>query len=151
MSWERVKVSDDRLRGLRDRHYSCRRPGGRTVGPPGRRVAFVLEHGDALAGWLTHWPNPAMVFHGLGDAWVCTLFRNETELLSSQLIREAVSATRHELGEPPQAGFLTFVDAGKVRPKRDPGRCFRRAGFVERGRTRDRGLIVLQLEREACR
>jgi hypothetical protein len=41
--------------------------------------------------------------------------------------------------------MVTFIDAGKVRRKRDPGRCFRRAGFVEVGRTIDRGLIALQL------
>lgn len=41
-------------------------------------------------------------------------------------------------------GMITFVDARKVRRKRDPGRCFRKAGFREVGATKG-GLIALQL------
>jgi hypothetical protein len=60
------------------------------------------------------------------------------------LIREAVAATRHRWPEVPTLGMVTFVDPAKVRHKRDPGRCFRRAGFVEVGRTAG-GLVALQL------
>jgi hypothetical protein len=60
------------------------------------------------------------------------------------LIRDAVAATRYEWGEPPALGMVTFVDAEKVRRKRDPGRCFLRAGFVRVGMTAG-GLLALQL------
>jgi hypothetical protein len=40
--------------------------------------------------------------------------------------------------------MVTFVDAGKVRRKRDPGRCYLRAGFVRVGKTKG-GLEALQL------
>lgn len=141
--WVRVKTSDDRLRALRDKHYSCKRPGGRTVGPPGRRVAFVTEDGGAA--WLSHWPKPELAMHGYGDAWICTLFRREWGPRSSELISAAVAATARAWGEPPSGGFLTFVDVDRTRHKRDPGRCFRRAGFKPIGYTKDRGLLILHL------
>ena len=145
-SWLRVRVSDPRLRALRDRHYSTDYPGGLTVGPPGRRLALVTEWGDA--GWMTSWPDPALVRHGFGDAWLCTLFRNESPMLSSELVLDAELATVRLWGEPPYGGFVTFVDPGAVRRKRDPGRCFRRAGWQPVGRTKDRGLVVLAKPRE---
>jgi hypothetical protein len=83
--------------------------------------------------------------HGYGDAWVCSFFRNEGDVLSSELIGEAVAASVAWWLEAPAAGMLTFVDETKVRRKRDPGRCFRRAGFVPVGRTKDKGLLILQL------
>lgn len=73
-----------------------------------------------------------------------TLFRNESDRLSSELIREAISATRGIWGEPPANGMITFVDASKVKRKRDPGRCYRKAGFKHVGFTQ-RGLFVFQL------
>lgn len=144
MRWHRTKRSDEYLRALRDRHYSTRKPGGRTVGPPGRTLS--LRTLDGRAGWITSYPLEHLASHGYGDALVCTLFRNEAEeLLSSGLVGEAVAASAYTYGIP-TGGFLTFVDSGKVRRKRDPGRCFRRAGFEHVGFTKDRGLVVLRLE-----
>ncbi len=48
------------------------------------------------------------------------------------------------MGEPPALGMVTFVDASKVRRKRDPGRCYIRAGFRRVGFTQG-GLHALQL------
>ena len=81
---------------------------------------------------------------------MCSAFRNEApeRNLSSDLIREACAASRHMFGEPPALGMVTFIDPGKVRRKRDFGRCYRRAGFLEVGRTKG-GLIALRLEPEA--
>jgi len=73
-----------------------------------------------------------------------TLFRNEGAGLSSQLIREAVAITRGCWPVMPARGMVTFVDPTKVRHKRDPGRCYLRAGFRRVGMT-PKGLIVLQL------
>lgn len=74
---------------------------------------------------------------------VNSLFRNEGAGLSSDLIREALAATRSNWPDLPALGMITFVDADKVRPKRDPGRCYLRAGFVRVGETKG-GLIALQ-------
>jgi hypothetical protein len=40
--------------------------------------------------------------------------------------------------------MITMIDADKVRAKRDPGRCYRRAGFNHVGYTKG-GLWVFQL------
>jgi hypothetical protein len=144
MRWRRTWRADPRVAALADRHYSRKTPGASQFAPPGRCLVLVTAAGDA--GWATSWPLHEYTLHGLGDAWVCTLFRNESEHLSSELIREALAATRSAWGAPPTGGTLTFVDASKVRPKRDPGRCFLRAGFERLDRlTKDRGLVILRL------
>jgi hypothetical protein len=97
---------------------------------------------DAL--WVTSWPFAEYVRHAWPGAWVCSLFRNEGPLLSSDLIREAVAATRAVFGEPPELGMVTFVNAAKVRRKRDPGRCYLRAGWHVIGKTAG-GLVALRL------
>jgi hypothetical protein len=43
--------------------------------------------------------------------------------------------------------MITFVDAGKVRRKRDPGRCYTKAGFIRDGFTKG-GLWALRLPPE---
>lgn len=62
----------------------------------------------------------------------------------SELILEAVAATRAVYGDAPPLGMVTFVNAEKVRRKRDPGRCYLRAGFRRVGLTAG-GLVALQL------
>lgn len=144
MRWRRTWRADPRVAALADRHYSRKTPGASQFAPPGRVLVLVTEDGDAA--WVTSWPKLEYTLHGLGDAWICTLFRNEGDVLSSELIVEAMMATRAAWGDPPAGGTLTFVDAGKVRHKRDPGRCFLRAGFVRLPRlTKDRGLVILHL------
>lgn len=144
MRWHRTWRADPRAAAIADRHYSRKRPGTAQFAPPGR--CFVLVTADADALWVTSWQRPEYTEHGLGDVWLCTIFRNESAGLSSELIREALAATRAAWGDPPTGGTATFVDAGKVRRKRDPGRCFLRAGFHRLDRlTKDRGLVILRL------
>jgi len=140
MIWRRSHRFDLEARRLADRHYSRRKIGSPQFVPPGRCLVLVT----AGAYWVTAWPFAEYVRHRWGGAWICSAFRNEGAGLSSTLIREAVAATCAEFGEPPALGMVTFVDAEQVRPKRDPGRCFRRAGFQPAGLTVG-GLIVLQL------
>jgi hypothetical protein len=47
-------------------------------------------------------------------------------------------------GEPPPLGMVTFVDASKVEPKRQPGWCYLKAGFRLVGATQG-GLLAFQL------
>lgn len=114
--------------------------------PSGRTLVLLTDAGDALWGssFQVASDGTLMAFHAWPMAWNCSIFRNESEHLSSELIREAIAATRHAWGEPPEQGFVTFVDAGKVRRKRDPGRCFLRAGFRKVGETGS-GKVVLLL------
>jgi hypothetical protein len=115
---------------LADRHYNRQKIGSPQFVPPGRNVVFLTEEATAL--WVTSWPFAEYVKHAWPGAWINSLFRNERRdlHLSSELIREAVAATRSIYGEPPAIGMVTFIDPDEVKHKRDPGRCYLRAGFV---------------------
>ena len=146
MRWFLSHRADPLARVIADRHYNRQKPGTPQFVPPGRCLVLLTAAADAL--WITSWPFAQYVKHAWAGAWVCSCFRNEGSELSSELIREAVAATRWRYGEPPSLGMITFVNADKVRHKRDPGRCFVRAGFEHVGRTKG-GLIALQLLAEA--
>jgi hypothetical protein len=125
---------------MADKHYSRQKPGTPQFVPPGRCVVFTAPS----AVWVTSWPFAEFTKHAWAGAWVNSLFRNEGAGLSSELIREAVAATRHRWPAVPALGMVTFVNADKVRHKRDPGRCYVKAGFRRVGTTKG-GLIALQL------
>jgi hypothetical protein len=145
MHWRLSWRADPRARRLADRHYNRRRPGSSQFVPPGKCIVLVTSAGEAL--WVSSWQLPEWVKHAWRSAWVCTCFRNESWHLSSDLIRQAVAVTRWFWPEPPLDGMVTFVNPRLIRKKRDPGRCFRRAGWIVRGWT-PRGLLVLQLPPE---
>jgi hypothetical protein len=113
----------------------------------------VLLTKDATALWVTSWPFAEYVMHAWAGAWINSLFRNERPdlHLSSELIREACAATRAHYGNPPQPhGLVTFIDAAKTKRKRDPGRCYLRAGFVRCDPpTTKGGLVAVQLRPDA--
>lgn len=143
MRWQLTDSGDPAVAAMADRHYSRKTVGHPLFAPPGRRTVLRTPSADAV--WVTSWQRPEYTAHDWPGAWMCTIFRNESPHLSSELIREAVAVTRHRWPDVPALGMVTFIDADKVRRKRDPGRCFLRAGFVHAGTTKDRGLIVLQL------
>jgi hypothetical protein len=154
MRWSLSFRADQEARLIADRHYNRQKVGAAQFVPPGR--CMVLKTPAAL--WVTSWPFAEYVKHAWAGAWVNSLFRNESRAdLSSQLIREAVAATRwfwsHDPSwrvQPEPAGMVTFVDATKVRVKTRngrvlrPGQCYRKAGFVDAGETKG-GLIALWL------
>lgn len=140
--WTRSYRADPAAVVIADRHYNRQKVGSPQFVPPGRCVVLLSECRRAL--WVTSWPFAQYVRHAWPGAWVNILFRNEGAGLSSDLIRAAVAATLAEWPEPPALGLVTFVDAGKTRPKRDPGRCYRRAGFRHVGFTKG-GLWAFQL------
>lgn len=134
---------DTRALPLADRHYNRRKVGSPQFVPPGRSLVLLTEDADAL--WTTSWPFAEYVRHAWPGAWVNSLFRNESPALASELIRQAVAATRHKWPEVPALGMVSFVDERKVRHKRDPGRCYRKAGFKLVGRTKKEKLLVFQM------
>lgn len=142
MKWQLSHRGDPPACRLADRHYSRQKIGAPQFVPPGRCV--VLLTSDAKAVWVTSWPFAEYVRHAWAGAWVCSIFRNEGPHLSSELIRDAIAATRWVWTKPPELGMVTFVDTRKVKRKRDWGRCYRRAGFIDAGETKG-GLIALQL------
>lgn len=142
MNWHRSNRADPRALSLADAHYNRQKPGTPQFVPPGR--CLVLLTSDAGAVWVTSWPYAEFTKHRWAGAWVNSLFRRERGALASELIRDAVSATRAYYGEPPSLGMVTFVDQGEVKRKRDPGRCYLRAGFVRDGETKG-GLLALRM------
>lgn len=143
MRWQLSDRCDPVARKLADRHYNRQSIGAPNFVPPGRCLVLRTPVGDAI--WVTSWPFPEYVKHDWPGAWVNSCFRNEApdSYLSSDLIVDAVSATLAHW-QPPDIGMVTFVDASKTRRKRDPGRCYRRAGFRHVGFTRS-GLWAFQM------
>ena len=142
LSWR----ADPRARVLADRHYNRQKVGAPQFVPPGRCLVLLTE--DAGALWVTSWPFAEYVKHAWPGAWVNSLFRRESGPLASDLIRAAVAATRAHFGESPPLGIVTFIDRDKTRPKRDPGRCYLRAGFLRYGETKA-GLVAVRMPPEA--
>jgi hypothetical protein len=95
--------------------------------------------------WVTSWPYAEYVKHAWAGAWVNSCFRRESGELASVLIRQAIAVTRWYWSDVPELGMVTFIDRDKVRKKRDPGRCYLRAGFHVAGETKG-GLLALQMD-----
>ena len=142
MIWQLSNRADKVAVALADKHYNRQKPGTPQFVPPGRCWVFTSICGRAV--WTTSWPFAEFTKHAWAGAWVNSIFRNEGAGLSSALILEAIAATRYLWPEVPELGMITFVDAGKVRKKRDPGRCYIRAGFKHVGETKG-GLLTFQM------
>jgi hypothetical protein len=142
--WQWSHRADRRALPLADRHYNRQKPGSRQFVPPGRCIVLLTDNADAL--WVTSWPYAEYVQHAWGGAMICSLFRREPACphRASHLITAACAATRARWPDIPPLGMITFIDPSQVRHKRDPGRCYRKAGFVPAGTTAG-GLIALQL------
>ena len=140
--WRLSHRADPSALGLADRHYNRQKIGSPQFVPPGRNMVLLTE--DITALWVTSWPFAEYVRHEWAGAWVCSCFRNEGDFLSSDLIRWAVAHTVWKFGPAPPEGFVTFVDTAKTRRKRDPGRCYRKAGWSVIGETKG-GLVALGL------
>jgi hypothetical protein len=139
--WRLSHRADPRAVPLADRHYNRQKIGSPQFVPPGRCLVLLTTDADAL--WVTSWPFAQYVRHAWAGAWVCSMFRNESRHLSSDLIREAVAITRSVWPAVPDLGIVTFVDRSKTRPKKDPGYCYLRAGWERCGLTKG-GLVALR-------
>jgi hypothetical protein len=143
--WIRSHRFDTPARLIADQHYNRQKVGSPQFVPPGR--CFVLRTDPADAVWVTSWPFARYVKHAWAGAMVNSLFRRqpECEHLASDLIVAATAATRAFWPEIPDLGMVSFVDAKRTRRKRDPGRCYRRAGWTHVGFTRKDHLWVFQI------
>jgi hypothetical protein len=117
-------------------HYSRQTPGASEFMPPGETLVLLTPCGRAVWG-------VCMNLDPAGNRrWRVTVFRNEGAGLSSELVREATIITRARWPES-ALPLVTEIDPAKTRRKRDPGRCFRRAGWADDGLTRS-GLVRLR-------
>lgn len=146
MTWALSYRADAECLPIADRHYNRQHVGSPQFVPPGRCV--VLK--QPFAAWVTSWPLPEYVKHAWPGAWINSMFRKENEReCASQLIREAVAATRGEWPNVPPLGMVTFIDPNEVQPRKVRGRStwgysYFEAGFVHVGYTKA-GLWAMQL------
>lgn len=135
--WVPILDGDRRATALYNRHYSARKGRkARLFIGPGEKLALLTPRADALFAWrLEKYRDDEN--YGAN----CTVFRNESAILSSELILHAEAhATRRWPWLP---RFFTFVDPGKVRSK-NPGCCFQKAGWRRTGETTSKGLLVFE-------
>lgn len=130
--WKLSHKFDPDGAALADRHYSRRKVGSPQFMPPGQTMVLVAP-GAVLGWWRPHPRSGIKAMNGL-DGWTCTIFRNESAVLSSELILEAELYVA-EAGCGPD-GMLTYVFDRKVRSV-NPGACFKHAGWRTRGRSAD--------------
>ena len=116
MIWTQASRVHVPSREIADRHYNRQSIGHPNFMPPGRCCVFYAANDNGRAVWGTSWPFAEYVKHAWAGAWVCSIFRNEGAGRASEMIVEAVSATRAFFGDPPPLGMITFVDRRKVKP-----------------------------------
>jgi hypothetical protein len=119
------------------RHYTARanRKQFQCVGP-GEKMLLLTPDARAFFAWRKFKSDA-------GELGVnCAVFHNEGSSAgrASDLI---VAADRLAWERWPGERLYTYVDASKVRHKRDPGRCFLRAGWRQCGVTAS-GLLVFE-------
>jgi hypothetical protein len=141
MNWKITHKGDTECRILADRHYSRQTPGHPMFCRPGYNLVLWAEGPTGQATWV--WFRPKWESGIVGTerkdklhAIECTLFRNESGLLSSDLIVEAsaiLGVWEHALDVEWPDGAITGIKTDatyKRRSKRAlPGECYRRAGW----------------------
>ena len=122
---------------LADRHYS-RKTIGATTGfcGPGEKLVLLSGDGRALFVWLH--AKPEFRADGI-DGINCTIFRNESPILSSFLILQAENFARERW---PGKKLFTYVNPKKVQSKK-PGWCFIKAGWKQVGISK-KGLLLFE-------
>src|SRR5512146_1615589 len=137
-NWFGVKDGNSLARAIFDRHYSRhfykdgRKP--KLFVGPGEKMVLVTPDFSALFIWRKFKSAD-------GQAGVnCAVFRNESNILSSQLILEAEDLARQRW---PNERFYTYVAPKKILSA-NPGYCFKMAGWHECGRTKAKRLVILE-------
>lgn len=123
---------------LYKRHYSYRKyADGRDpkifVGP-GQKTVLLTTNCDALFVWRK------FISRDKQEGVNCAVFRNESPILSSDLISEAMDAAWRRW---PGERLYTYVNAQKVAGS-NPGQCFKEAGWHFYGWTAN-GLLIFDV------
>lgn len=121
---------------LADRHYSRRTIGSPQFMPPGQTIVLIAKDMRAVFAWWRPHPDAGITAMNGLDGWTCTIFRNESPHLSSDLIRDAeqaIPALGHDVGPD---GLLTYVKVDAIESD-NPGYCFQCAGWERAGWSAD--------------
>lgn len=153
MYWKHVHHANIDARRLADRHYSRQTVGAREFTPPGNKI--VLLGKDNAAVWAIQRPAASSgIMRADGfKCWNNVIFRNESQLLSSDLILEAIAMCIGLWPDLPEDGLHTFIDPRHIKPimRRSCavyGYCYIKAGFTEVGITKSRKLIRLVMTKQ---
>jgi hypothetical protein len=137
-NWYGVKDGNPIALDLYLRHYSARHyKDGRDrklfVGP-GEKIVLLTMDNKAVFVWRKFIDDSGQ--QGVN----CSIFRNEGNIKSSLLIKEAVEIARKRWANE---RFYTYVNPKKIKSS-NPGYCFKMAGWKKTGKTKG-GLIILEL------
>jgi len=137
--WVPTKDADEGARKIFDRHYSRRdykdgRMPSKFIGP-GEYICLVLPDYSALFVWKRFIEMNESKPKGIN----CSVFRNESEYLSSDLILEAEEYAMEKWDDE---RFYTYVNVDKIKSA-NPGYCFLMAGWQKCGHTKG-GLQILE-------
>jgi len=144
--WIEIRDGDVRLRPFFERHYSARPKrtrhykNWRRICPPGEHMVLITAKCDALFVWVKE-----KIRHDQQVGVNCAVFRNESDILSSELISEAVKLAWQKW---PQERLFTYVNPAKIESP-NPGYCFLQAGWGRLNGASPKGLRILELLPEA--
>lgn len=137
LHWYLTKDGDESCLAMYERHYSAYRyKDGRTrklFAGPGEKVVLRTRNADALFVWRRF-------IDASGQAGInCAVFRNESGIRSSDLIRQADFIADFIW---PRRRHYTYVSPKHIRGT-NPGFCFIAAGWRKCGSTKG-GLQILE-------
>ena len=138
-NWRICKDGDPAGLALYERHYSCYiYKDGRErklFCGPGFKIVLLTEAGDALFVWRKF-------IDASGQKGInCAVFRNESQIRSSDLILEAERVAWCRF---PGERLYTYVSKTKVKSS-NPGCCFKKSGWIKCGETKG-GLLIFEKE-----
>jgi len=136
--WIKVKDGNTVALKLFEKHYSCYNyKDGRKrklfVGP-GEKVVLIGKNNDALFVWRKFRSMDKQ--QGIN----CSVFRNESNILSSELLKQAENIAREKW---PNERFYTYINPFKIKSK-NPGYCFKVNGWKQIGITKVNKLRILE-------
>lgn len=146
--WCVARKTDPHCCALYRRHYSWEKNKASTdsllkngIAGPGETLVLVSPNADAVFVWQKQ-----KFRNDNQDGVNCCIFRNESDVRSSDLIRDACRLA-WEIW--PEERLFTFVNPAKVRPIKRRGEpvygfCYRKAGWAQCGQTA-KGLLILEV------
>lgn len=140
--WHVTKKTDDSCRQLADRHYSRQTIGAANFCRPGNNYVLRTLEGNAVwVSWYSKYRDDKF------NAIECTLFRNESVYLSSELILLASLMTFKHFGENAPQTIITYVKADSVQST-NAGYCYLKAGYTKLDHKSTKGLLTYAITYE---
>jgi hypothetical protein len=139
--WHVTRKTDFSCLLLADKHYSRQTVGATNFCRPGNNYVLRTTEGNAVwVSWLSKFRDDMF------KAIECTIFRNESPYLSSNLIRLASLMTFAHY--PEEDTIITYVDPRSVASK-NPGYCYLKAGYKKLDHiSKKRGLWTFAITRD---